>query len=104
MARSCPKISIAHPAKKERKIERSGSNIFFMLKKLKTRNGPITDPIFRVQNIHMGNQPGRSLDMILGPVEIESSLSKVLEDLSLISRTCPLKASLVVQTYNPSAG
>lgn len=75
-----------------------------MLKKLKTRNGPITDPIFRVQNIHMGSQPGRSLDRILGPGEVESSLSKVLEDLSLISRTCILKASLVVQTYNPSAG
>lgn len=75
-----------------------------MLKKLKTRNGSITDPIFRVQNIHMGSQPGRSLDMILGPEETESSLSKVLEDLSLISRTCILEASLVVQTYNPSAG
>lgn len=75
-----------------------------MLKKLKTRNGPITDPIFRVQNIHMGSQPGRSLDMILGPGETESSLSKVLEDLSLISRTCILRASLAVQMYNPSAG
>lgn len=39
------------------------------------------------QNIHTGSQPGRSLDMILGPGEIESSLSEVLEDLSLISRT-----------------
>lgn len=52
----------------------------------------------------MGSQPGRSLDMILGPGETESSLSKVLEDLSLISRTCILRASLVVQMYNPSAG